>query len=371
MPRHPATHPKPPSPPLRHVYAMILAGGSGTRFWPLSRRSRPKQLLKLFGEESLLAQTAARLKGLIPPDRIFVFTSGSILEAVRRELPSIPRANIIAEPAGRNTAPAIGLAAHEIARRDPDGIMVVLPSDHVITKVDVFRKTLAAGCRAAGDGRSVVIGIKPSRPETGFGYIRLGAREDKRGPAIFRVLEFTEKPPLATARRYLQGGKHLWNAGMFIWRASTLLANLDRFQPRMAAGLRAIANAGGVRAAEAFKRLYPRLENISIDYALMEKIGNVSAVVGDFGWNDVGSWAAAHELSPKDSKGNVRPEASLLVDARNNIIVSSQKFVAAAGIEDLVIVETPDALLVCPLSRSQEVGKLVKEIERLGLTNLL
>lgn len=371
MSRQPSMSSKRSSPPLRHVYAMILAGGSGTRFWPLSRRSRPKQLLKLFGKESLLAQTASRLKGLIPPDRIFVFTSESILGAVRRELPSVPRANIIAEPAARNTAPAIGLAAHAIARRDPDGIMVVLPSDHVIARVDIFRKALAAGCRAAGDGRSVVIGIKPSRPETGFGYIRLGAQEGKRGPAIFRVLEFTEKPPLAVARRYVRGGKHLWNAGMFIWKASTLLDNLERFQSRMAAGLRAIADAGGAQSPKTLKRLYPRLENISIDYALMEKIGNVSAVAADFGWNDVGSWAAAHELSPKDAQGNVRPAASLLVDARNNIIVSPRKFVAAAGIEDLVIVETPDALLICPLFRSQEVGKLVKEIERLGRANLL
>lgn len=362
-----------PTPPLAHVYAMILAGGSGTRFWPLSRRSRPKQLLKLFGEKSLLAQTLERLHGLIPPDHTYVFTSEIILDAVRRELPRVPRPQIVAEPASRNTAPAIGLAAHEILRRDPHGMMVILPSDHIITKPDLFRRALAAGCQAASEeGRSVVLGIKPTRPETGFGYIRLGKQEGSSGSlGIFRVLQFTEKPPVATARRHVRSGKYLWNAGMFIWRASTLIANLERFQPRMAAALRRITEAGGVRSPKTLKRLYPRLENISIDYALMEKIENVSAIAADIGWSDVGSWAAAHELSAQDGAGNVSPSAALMVDSRRNIILSSQKFVAAVGVEDLVIVETEDALLVCPRDRSQEVGKLVKEIERLGHQRLL
>lgn len=352
---------------------MILAGGSGTRFWPLSRRSRPKQLLKLFGEKSLLAQTLERLHGLIPPDHTYVFTSEIILDAVRRELPRVPRPQIVAEPASRNTAPAIGLAAHEILRRDPHGMMVILPSDHIITKPDLFRRALAAGCQAASEeGRSVVLGIKPTRPETGFGYIRLGKQEGSSGSlGIFRVLQFTEKPPVATARRHVRSGKYLWNAGMFIWRASTLIANLERFQPRMAAALRRITEAGGVRSPKTLKRLYPRLENISIDYALMEKIENVSAIAADIGWSDVGSWAAAHELSAQDGAGNVSPSAALMVDSRRNIILSSQKFVAAVGVEDLVIVETEDALLVCPRDRSQEVGKLVKEIERLGHQRLL
>lgn len=359
--------------PLDHAYAMILAGGSGTRFWPLSRRSRPKQLLKLFGEKSLLAQTLDRLRGLIPPERTFVFTNEAILSAVRRELPRVPRSHVVAEPAGRNTAPAIGLAAHEILRRDSDGVMVVLPSDHVITKPDLFRQALAAGFDAAREeGRSVIIGIKPAGPETGFGYIRLGKMESSAGSfPIFRVLEFTEKPPLATARRYVRSGKYLWNAGMFIWKASTLLDNLERHQPQMAAALRRIAEGGGIRSQQTLQRLYPRLENISIDYALMEKIQNVYAVEADIGWSDVGSWAAAHELIPHDGEGNVRPAASLMVDSRRNMIFSPQKFVAAVGVEDLVIVETEDALLVCPRDRSQEVGKLVKEIEQLGDKKLL
>ncbi|MGH9378029.1 MAG: mannose-1-phosphate guanylyltransferase [Terriglobia bacterium] len=374
MPQKPRTSPpRRQTPPLAHAYAMILAGGSGTRFWPLSRRSRPKQLLKLFGEESLLAQTLERLHGLVPPDRTYVFTNGTIRDAVRRELPRVPRSQIIAEPASRNTAPAIGLAAYEILRRDPHGVMVILPSDHIITKPNLFQQAVSAGYQTAlEEGRSVVIGIKPSRPETGFGYIRLGPQEkNARSPGIFRVVQFTEKPPLTTARRYVRSGKYLWNAGMFIWRASTLIANLERFQPQMAAALRRITEAGGVRSANAMKRLYPRLENISIDYALMEKVQNVSAVAADIGWSDVGSWAAAHELSPQDREGNVRPATALMVDSRRNIILSSQKFVAAVGVQDLVIVETEDALLICPRDRSQDVGKLVKEIERLGHKKLL
>ncbi len=353
---------------------MILAGGSGTRFWPLSRRSRPKQLLKLFGERSLLAQTVERIRGLIPPERIYVFTSDRIRRQVAREAPGVPPSQIVAEPASRNTAPAIGLAAWEIAKRDPEGVMVVLPSDHVIAKPQVFRRALRAAYNlAVEEGPSVVIGIRPTHPETGFGYIRLGEQGRNEDPELgtYRVRAFTEKPLAATAKRYVRSGKYLWNAGMFVWRASTLLGNLERFQPQMAAALRALAEAGGTRSPAAMKHLYPKCENISIDYALMEKIPNVFAVAADFGWSDVGSWAAAHALNPQDENGNVSPEAALLVDSRRNLIVSPRKFVAAVGVEDLVIVETDDALLICPRARSQDIGKVVRELQRLGREKLL
>jgi mannose-1-phosphate guanylyltransferase len=361
------------TPSLEHAYALILAGGSGTRFWPLSRRSRPKQLLKLFGERTLLSQTSDRIEGLIPPERTYVFTSEIIRDAVQRELPRVPRAQIVAEPASRNTAPAIGLAAYEIARQDPQGVMVVLPSDHIITKPHLFRQALAAAHRvASSDDRSAVIGIRPTRPETGFGYIRLGKREGRSNSLdIFAVLQFTEKPQRAEARRYVRSGNYLWNAGMFIWKASTLIANLERFRPKMAEDLRRISQSGGMRSAKVMRQRYPLLENISVDFALMEKIANVYAVAADIGWSDVGSWAAAHELSPQDHEGNVRPATALMVDSRRNIILSSRKFVAAVGVEDLVVVETEDALLICPRDRSQEVGKLVGEIERLGHKGLL
>ena len=357
---------------FEHAYAVILAGGSGTRFWPLSRRKRPKQLLELYGRGTLLEQTVARIADVIPPERTYIFTSEVLRDAIARSLPKIPRRQIVAEPARRNTAPTIGLAAHEILRRDSDGVMAVLPSDHVIRKPGAFRQVLKAGCRfAATEGRSVIVGLKPTRPETGYGYVRVGSVVRRQGARIFEVLEFTEKPSQETAARYIASANYLWNGGMFIWRASTVIRNLERFQPRMAKGLAAIARAGGVRSSAALRRLYPRLEKISVDYALMEKVPSVFAVAADIGWSDVGSWAVGYELNPKDGDRNVRPRRSLCFNAQGNIIVSPKKFVAAVGVHNLAIIDTEDALLVCALDRSQDVGKAVQEMERLKLRELL
>lgn len=358
---------------FEHAYAVILAGGSGTRFWPLSRRKRPKQLLRLFGSATLLEQTAARLRPVIPPERTYVFTSQQVWRDVRRCLRGIPASQIVAEPASRNTAPTLGVAAHEIVRRDAGGLMVVLPSDQVITRPAAFRRALRAACRVGSiEGRSVVMGLKPTRPETGFGYVRLGRFVGRvAGEPIYRVDRFTEKPPLAVARRYVASGRYLWNGGMFVWRASTLLRNFERFQPRMARQLARLAAAGGVRAPLAFRRLFPRLEKISIDYALMEKLPGVFAVAAEMGWSDVGSWAVVHELGPRDHDDNVRPARSLSLSSRGNVVVSPRKFVATVGIENLVIVETGDALLVCARHRAQEVARVVQELERLGLNELL
>ena len=356
-----------------HVYVVIMAGGSGTRFWPLSRRKTPKQMLNLFGGTTLLEQTVERVRGIVPPERIYIFANSLIRPRMVRLLPQIAERQIVAEPAQRNTAPTIGLAAHEILRRDPEGIMVILPADHVIRKPGAFRAALKTGCRwAAAEGRSVVLGIQPARAETGYGYIRLGSSVNNAGrEKIFRVEAFTEKPGLAAARRYVASRRYLWNAGMFIWRASTVLANLRKFQPAMAAGLDRIAASGGMDNSRALKRLFPKLEKISIDYALMEKIDNVFAVAAEMGWSDVGSWAVAYDLHSKDSDGNVRPEDSFSVDSTGNMLVNSGKFVVTIGVENLVIVETRDALLICAREQSQKVGKAVQEIERRGRKNLL
>jgi mannose-1-phosphate guanylyltransferase len=349
-----------------------MAGGSGTRFWPLSRRKNPKQLLTLFGQSSLLEQTVARIQPVIPLGHIYIFTSEAISKKVRRLLPRIPSDQIVGEPAARNTAPTLGVAAQEIARRDSEGLMVALPSDQVVTKPAVFRHALASACRVASTaGRSVVLGLKPTRPDTGFGYIRLGRREGKvAGHEVFHVDNFTEKPTVARARRYVASGRYLWNGGMFIWKASTLIENFMRFQPEMAAQFRQIADAGGVRS-RAFRQLYPKFQKISIDYALMEKISNVFAVPADIGWNDVGSWAVVYELGNKDSEKNVRPGASLSLNSQGNMLVSPKKFVVTVGVQDLIIVETEDALLVCARGRSQDVGKAVQELERRGRHDLL
>jgi mannose-1-phosphate guanylyltransferase len=358
---------------LAHAYAVVLAGGSGTRFWPLSRRKHPKQLLKLFGSGTLLEQTVARIRPLIPPERTYVFTNEIVCREVCRRLPKIPRAQIVAEPASRNTAPTLGVAAHEILRRDSEGLMVVLPADHVIAKPAAFRRALQAACQMADTkGRSVVIGLRPSRPETGYGYVRVGAREGRlAGQEIFKVVKFTEKPSLAIARRYVASGHYLWNGGMFIWRASTLLANFARFQAQMARQLTRIAAAGGVASSKSFHRLFPRLEKISIDYAIMEKISDIHTVAADIGWNDVGSWAVVYDLSKKDNEMNVRLGRSLSVDSRGNVIVAERGFVVTVGVHDLVIVETDDALLVCGRERSQDVGKAVQALDEAGLGALL
>jgi mannose-1-phosphate guanylyltransferase len=356
-----------------HVYVVIMAGGSGTRFWPLSRRKTPKQLLGLFGGATLLEQAVERVKGIVPLERIYIFTNSVVRRRIVRLIPEIPERQIVAEPAQRNTAPTIGLAANEILRRDPEGIMAVLPADHVIRKPGAFRNALKAGCRwAAAERRSVVLGIQPTRPETGYGYIRLGGMEKSKGrEKIFRVKSFTEKPALVVARRYVASKRYLWNAGMFVWRASTLRDNLRKFQPAMAAGLERIADAGGIENMRALRRLFPLLEKISIDYALMEKIENVFAVAADIGWSDVGSWAVAYDLSAKDGNGNVRPENSLSLDSKGNMLVGEGKYFVTIGVENLVIVDTGDALLVCSREQSQKVGKAVQEIERQGKKKLL
>jgi mannose-1-phosphate guanylyltransferase len=358
---------------FEHAYAVVMAGGTGTRFWPLSRRKHPKQLLAFFGGGTLLEQTVSRLQPFIPPQRIYVFTNQAIWKEVRRRLPGIPASHVVAEPAGRNTAPTLGVAANEILKRDPDGLMVVLPSDQVIARPARFRQVLRAACQVASvEGRSVVVGLRPSRPETGYGYIRLGKREGPvSGQEVFRVEKFTEKPPLEMARRYVKSGRYLWNGGMFIWRASTLLRNFERHEPRMARQLDAIAAAGGVGNRRALCRLFPRLEKISIDYAIMEKISGIFVVAAEIGWNDVGSWTVVRELSPKDREGNVRPQRSLCLGSRDNIIISNKRFVVAVGVHNLAIVETDDALLVCACDQSQGVGKAVQELERLGLRDLL
>jgi mannose-1-phosphate guanylyltransferase len=360
-------------PVLAHTYAVVMAGGSGTRFWPLSRRQHPKQLLELFGSGTLLEQTVARFLPLVPRERIYIYTNELVWREVCRRLPQIPRAQIVAEPASRNTAPTLGVAAHEIVRRDPQGLMMVVPADHTITKAAEFRRVLRAGCTAADeDGRSIVIGLKPTRPDTGFGYVQLGPREASiGGEELYRVEKFTEKPPLPVARRYVASGRYLWNGGMFIWRASTLLENFRRHQPEMAKQLAQLAEAGGVRSVKSFRRLFPQFEKISIDYAIMEKISDIHAVAADIGWNDVGSWAVVYGLSAKDKDGNVRPKRSLCLDSHGNMIVAKRSFVAAVGVQDLVIVETDDALLVCARDRSQEVGKAVQALEKAGRKELL
>jgi mannose-1-phosphate guanylyltransferase len=360
---------------LERTYAVILAGGSGTRFWPLSRRQRPKQLLELFGHGTLLQQTLARLRGIIPPKRTYIFTNERLRSDIARQAPQVPPAQIVAEPAARNTAPTLGLAAHEILRRDPGGLLVALPSDHVIRKPARFRSALAAACRLATvEGRTVLIGIEPTCAHTGYGYLhKADAEFAVDGERAVPIPTFHEKPKPDVAQRYFESGEYLWNGGMFVWRASTLLSNFARFQPKMAAQLEGIARRGGARNPAALKRLFPRLEKISIDYALMHETGitEVYAIIGDLGWSDVGSWSVLYELRPKDSAGNAMPKRSLCLESSGNLVVADKKYVVAVGVQDLVVVDTEDALLICTRQDAQKVGEAVKTLEQRRLTKLL
>jgi mannose-1-phosphate guanylyltransferase len=366
-----------------HFYPVILAGGRGTRFWPLSRKRRAKQLLALDGKETMLQQTVARLTPLAAPGRFWIITNDDLRPAILRQLPELPAKQIIAEPARRNTAPAIGLAAFLLLRHDPDAVLGLFPSDHVIADPARYRATLSRGIEIAAAGENIVVlGIRPTRPETGYGYIEAGA-PDQDAPSSLRVRRFTEKPDLGLARQFLDAGNYFWNSGMFLWRADTLANALREHLPKTATLLEKIAAAYGTRRfAETFRKLYPKCENISIDYAVLEPCSAVGetqshifCLPSDFGWNDLGSWTALHEhRTAKARPGASSPvssSGSFTLDAKNNYVHAPGKFVALVGVSNLVVVETEDALLVTTLDRSQDVGKVVKHLDEKKLKNLV
>jgi mannose-1-phosphate guanylyltransferase len=362
------------------VCAVLLAGGRGTRFWPRSRTRTPKQLLNIVGSETMLRQTVARLSSLVRPSNVWVVTNTDQAAAVRRELPEVRASHVLAEPVGRNTAAAIGLATVHLAREHGDALMAVLPSDAYICDVARYRKlVLAALAQAQTPGRMVVIGIPPTRAETGYGYIECGAPVGRpRGVLAYSVRRFTEKPDLEKARAYVASGKYLWNAGMFIWRVSTFLDNLKRFLPATYHALMELSQiTGAAKYASDLRRVYPQLENISVDYAIMEPATRmpgeprVSVIPAKIGWSDIGSWAAVYELLASKAGDNVASGASFTLDASGNYFWSPKKFVAAIGVKDLVLVETDDALLLCSRERSQDVGKVVKWLEQQKRNDLL
>lgn len=356
---------------MRDVYLVVMAGGAGTRFWPASRQNRPKQLLPL-GErpdESLIAATVRRLSGLIAPDHVYIATGAHLVDATARELPNVPRAHLLAEPVARNTAPCIGWAASVIHARDPEAVIAVVPSDHAIANEDAFRKTVALAVDGARTGSIVTIGIVPTRPETGYGYIKVGAEQ---AGGRFAVTRFVEKPDRATAARYVEGKKHLWNAGMFFFQAKVMQKAIERHLPSLAEGLGAIGRGADVTT------VFPTLPSISIDHGVMVPASinerNLSVVPGDFGWNDVGSWESAWELSPKDEHGNALSAGALAIDAQRNLVRhlgSTSKHIALVGVHDLVVVETDDALLVMPRERAQDVRLVVEALRAQGKTDLL
>jgi len=357
---------------MSHHYGLILAGGRGTRFWPRSRRNRAKQVLRFFGERSLIQQTVDRLGPVLPPDRLWILTNGHLRDEIVRQLPEVPKRQILAEPAQRNTAPAIGLAAHILEGMDPQAVMGVFPADHVIGRPRDYVRLLRPAFRTAGVGKIVVLGIEPRWAETGYGYIEFpeGVKAGSREPA--HVLSFREKPDAATAARFIEAGNFYWNAGMFFWRTSVLLDALRRFLPKTANLLRSLPTFGNRDFAAKLQEAFPLCENISIDYAVLERASNVVGLpAGDIGWNDVGSWNAVHALSKRDAHGNAVSGDALIEASKGNYVDAENKLVALLGVKDLIVVDTPDALLIADRSRAQEVGELVKRLEKSGREDLL
>ena len=351
------------------LYCVIIAGGSGTRLWPLSRDSRPKQMLDFGTGASLLQQAGDRLSPLIPPERTLVVTRRDYLPLVAEQLPALPAENLLGEPEGRNTAPALGWAAEILARRDPDAVMAVVTADHVIRPKETLQ---AAVARAASllerePWALVTFGVKPRSPETGFGYLHLGDRLAGEGPAAHKLLGFREKPDLATAQAYVAGGRHLWNSGMFCWRADTLRNRLAECAPELAAGLRSLLDRRPDDPALA--REYAQLPKISIDYAVMEPsatAGLVRAVSLDLEWHDLGGYNALEAVLPADADGNiVSAGPAVLLSAKRNIVIGRPDHaVAVVGLEDVVVVQTPDATLVCRRQDTERIREVVEQLKK-------
>ncbi|SPE30473.1 Mannose-1-phosphate guanylyltransferase (GDP) [Candidatus Sulfopaludibacter sp. SbA6] len=355
-----------------HYYGLILAGGRGTRFWPRSRKRSAKQVLNVVGERSLIQATAERLAPVIPPERLWILTNEHLRGIILKQLPEVPRNQVLAEPVQRNTAPAIGLAAQILHSADPDAVMGVFPSDHVVGKPAVYRQVIKAAFKGATAGNLMVVGIQPRWPETGYGYIEFPSGTQAGASGIVPVLHFHEKPQLAKAEQYVASGNFYWNSGMFFWRANVLLDQLRQHLPKTATILGSLPRFGGRSFAAALKKAFPLCENISIDYAVLEKASNVCGVAApDFGWNDVGSWNAVYELLPRDAAGNVAPPDSVLLDSLNNFVDARGKMVALLGVNDLIVVDTPDALLVASRAQAQRVGEVLKTLESRNRHDLL
>ncbi|MEQ1893840.1 MAG: sugar phosphate nucleotidyltransferase [Planctomycetota bacterium] len=349
------------------LFAVVMAGGSGTRFWPASRRARPKQFLPISGGKAMLAETCARLAGLVPWENILVVTAESQAALVRAALPELPRANVLCEPAARNTAPCVAFAAEEVARRASDSLQIVLPADHVIHPLESFQRTLRAAVAAATrEDALVIFGVRPDHPATGYGYIEAGATlAEFDGIPLYGVQRFVEKPERARAEQFLAAGTFLWNSGMFVWHTRAIRSALAAHAPALTDGFARIARG------EALERVYPTLPSVAIDVAVLEKAANVRMLPIDYAWNDVGSWSALPDVHRADAQGNWRAlsgGARLLVeDARGCVAYAEgNEVVALIGVQDLVVVRAGNATLVCPRARAQDVKKIVERLASEG-----
>jgi mannose-1-phosphate guanylyltransferase/mannose-6-phosphate isomerase len=358
---------------MRHLYAVIMAGGSGTRFWPLSRQLYPKQLLRIMGGETLIQQTMRRVLRCVPATRVVISTNPAQAESIRLQLADWKddlADNFIIEPEARNTAPAIALAATVLRRRNPQAVMLVAPADHVIKDHKRFQSAVALGAELADAGHLVTFGIRPIRPETGYGYIQadLRARLGTHGGLVGHpIVRFVEKPAASTASRYVKAGSYYWNSGIFLWRASAILEELARYQPALAQAMRRIERGLDSGASgELIARAYRQLTAVSIDHAVMERSARAAMIPVDFAWSDVGNWSSLEEVAPRDSAGNVLSGNVVDLDSRDSILYADRRLVATIGLSDMVVVDTPDATLVCPKARSQDVRQVVEKLRQQG-----
>lgn len=345
------------------VTALILAGGKGERFWPRSRKNSPKQFLCLTGDgETMIQKTVSRIRPLVEFEDIYIATNKDYKALIREQLPEIPEENILCEPIGRNTAPCIGLGAVHIRRKYEDAVMMVLPSDHLIKYTDVFADLLKDAVKVAEEGKNLVtIGITPNVPETGYGYIKYN-KENKNGDA-YQVDRFVEKPNLEKAKEYLASGDYLWNSGMFLWKASTVLNSMETYLPEIYAGLTEIEKSiGTAKEEEVLNAAFTAMPSESIDYGILEKEDSIYVFPGSFGWDDVGSWLAVERMKPVTDAGNVISGNTVVYNAENCIIEGADKLIAAVGIKDIVVVDTPDATLICAKDSTADIKKILEEL---------
>jgi mannose-1-phosphate guanylyltransferase / mannose-6-phosphate isomerase len=363
-----------------NIHAVILAGGSGTRFWPLSRETYPKQMLQIVGEDTLLRQTIKRIKGFVPPENIWIVTTEDKAQDIRFHLEPFgqltQKIRFTKEPLGRNTAPAIGLNAIYLNQVSPDSIMIVMPSDHAISENEKFLSDLKVAIEGAKEDYLVTFGIKPSRPETGYGYIKVDYTSKIKLKGVLKAECFVEKPDLETARRYVSDGGYFWNSGIFVWKTSKVLSEIEKHLPDLYKGLKEMESLlfepgqpnepNEPNKLNKLNELYASLESISIDYGIMERSPNVLVVPATFEWSDLGSWTALDELIKKDDAGNIVKGNTVDIGSQNSTIFAGERLVATIGLKDMVVVDTPDATLVTPKERVQEVRNIVKELKKSG-----
>lgn len=356
------------------MYGLIMAGGTGTRFWPTSRERLPKQLLKIHGERTMIQQTVDRLKPLIELENIFIVALPLHKAKILEQLPGLPEKNVIIEPLGKNTAPCIGLGALFLRKIDPDAVMVVLPADHLILDEKQFIDDLRHANDLAKKSEALItIGIRPTFPATGYGYIQYNEKQIGSGDRVaYKVKTFAEKPNYETALRFIESGDFLWNSGCFVWKAETILNEIEIHLPNMADGLADIDKALGTAEEEkTIDRVYRQIRNISIDYGVMEQTENVYVIPGDFGWNDVGTWSEVYNIREKDTNKNAADKKHILIDSTGCLIDGNKKLIAMVGMKDTIIVDTDDAILICPRKRGQDVRKVIDMLKRKKLTELL